>query len=188
MEPVTLRTARFVLSPPRADDVDAVYAACQDTELQRFTTVPVPYERTHAEGFVLELVPQWWRDDIEYVFGIRSAEDAPLMGVVSWQRERGFIGYWLAAEHRGIGVMTEAVRGLITWIFSHEEIALVKWECHAGNLGSAIVAQRAGFRWRGEGECAVLDRDGRHPWGWLGELERNEFGSAQARSEWPVLQ
>ncbi len=187
MEPVTLRTARFVLSPPREDDIDAVFAACQDAELQRYTTVPVPYSADDAAAFVGEFVPQAWRDGTEHVFGIRRDVDAPLMGVVSWQRARGAVGYWLDAQHRGRGVMTEAVRGLLDWIFAHDDVELLRWECYTGNVGSATVAQRVGFRWKGEGLCSVVDREGAHPWGWLGELRRDDHGTVQLRSEWPVL-
>lgn len=187
MQPVVLRTERFVLSAPGPADVPAVFAACQDAELQRYTTVPVPYSADDAASFVGEFVPQAWSDDTEYVFGIRTKEDAPLVGVVSWQRERRAVGYWLDAQYRGRGVMTEAVRGLLDWIFTHDAVDLLHWECYAGNVGSAIVAQRAGFQWKGEGLCSVVDRDGAHPWGWLGELRRDELGTTQPREEWPVL-
>ena len=50
----TLTGPRVRLRPWRADDVDAVFAACQDAEIQRWTQVPVPYAREHAEGFVGE--------------------------------------------------------------------------------------------------------------------------------------
>lgn len=186
MEPVTLHTPRFALSMPRAGDVDAVFAACQDAELQQYTTVPVPYEHSHALGFVTELVPQWWRDDVEYVFGIRESDDAPLMGVVSWQRERGFVGYWLAATHRGTGVMTEAVNAVIDWVFSHEEIEEVRWEAVAGNVGSAVVAQRCGFRWDGAGRIEHV-RPGQEDGGWQAVLTRLDHDSGRASEPWPVL-
>ncbi|CAB4928424.1 unannotated protein [freshwater metagenome] len=37
------------------DDVDAVFAACQDPEIPRFTSVPSRYLREHAESFVNDL-------------------------------------------------------------------------------------------------------------------------------------
>lgn len=186
MQPVVLTTPRFTLSAPRADDVDAVFAACQDRQLQRFVPVPVPYERFHAEGFVLELVPEWWRDDVEYVFGIRRAADAPLMGVVAWQRARGMIGYWLGASHRGEGVMTEAATAVIDWAFGHEGVDELRWEAAAGNTGSALVAQRTGFRWDGTGRIANVRPD-QEEGGWRAVLRREHLGSVQPVSEWPVL-
>ena len=186
MQPLTLRTARFVLIPPRAADVDAVFAACQDAELQRFVPVPVPYERSHAKGFVLELVPQWWRDDVEYVFGIRDHDNSPLMGVVSWQRKVGAVGYWLAAEHRGRGVMTEALGAVIDWVFERHSADDVWWEAVDGNTASAIVAQRCGFRWQGLGRIDNA-RPGQETRGWRASLSRHEHESGTLDAQWPVL-
>jgi RimJ/RimL family protein N-acetyltransferase len=56
----TLTGARVSLRPWRADDVDAVFAACQDAEIQRWTQVPVPYAREHAEGFVSGIAAETW--------------------------------------------------------------------------------------------------------------------------------
>lgn len=187
MEPVTLRTARFVLSAPRASDIDAVYVACQDADIQRYTTVPAPYTMDDATGFVNDYVPQAWRDDIEYVFGIRLNEEAPLVGVISWQRARGFVGYWLAAPERGRGIMSEALGGVVEWVLRDGGVDSVRWSARVGNIGSAVVAQRAGFRWIGEGPCEVNDREGQHPWGWHAVLHRDDLGSVQSRREWPVL-
>jgi RimJ/RimL family protein N-acetyltransferase len=186
MEPVTLRTSRLVLSMPRTADVDAVFAACQDAELQRFVPVPVPYEQSHAIGFVTELVPQWWRDDIEYVFGIRESDDAPLMGVVSWQREHGSVGYWLAAEHRSRGVMTEALGAVVDWVFEQHPPDHVWWEAVEGNVSSAIVAQRCGFRWKGFGRIENA-RPGQETRGWQASLSRSDHEVGTLDTEWPML-
>src|SRR5699024_791987 len=48
----TLHTPRLVLSAPTSEDVPAITAACQDAEIQRWTTIPSPYERRDAEGFI----------------------------------------------------------------------------------------------------------------------------------------
>ena len=145
---LSLRTPRFVLSALRDSDVEAIYTACQNAELQQYTTVPLPYTLDEARAFATKYAPQAWRDGTEYVFGIRPDETAPLIGVISWQRERGFVGYWLDSRHRGAGVMTEALRSLGEWILSQDGVEVVRWEAHAGNVGSAVVAQRAGFAGR----------------------------------------
>lgn len=189
MEPVTLTTERFVLSAPRASDVDAVFTACQDADVQLYTTVPVPYEREHAVAFVDQFVPDSWANDSEYVFGIREAANAPLIGVVSWQRERGYVGYWLDAAHRGRGVMTEVLQALVDWVFTHE-VDAVRWEALAGNMGSAIVAQRAGFRWDGIGPASYAGQSGRAgeaPMGWYAVLRRADLGTIEPREAWPGL-
>ena len=37
---------------PERRDVDPIYAACQDPDIIRFTRVPYPYSRVHAQTFV----------------------------------------------------------------------------------------------------------------------------------------
>ncbi|MFJ8018439.1 GNAT family N-acetyltransferase [Streptomyces sp. NPDC096339] len=48
MEPITLYTERLVLRPHTPGDAAEVHAACQDPEIQRWISVPVPYEPAHA--------------------------------------------------------------------------------------------------------------------------------------------
>jgi RimJ/RimL family protein N-acetyltransferase len=67
-------------------------------------------------------------------------------------REPGYgeIGYWVAAEARGRGVATRAVRMLADW--AREELGLTKLEVlpHKDNLPSRRVAEKAGFMDTGE--------------------------------------
>ncbi|WP_151775171.1 GNAT family N-acetyltransferase [Streptomyces abyssomicinicus] len=75
MEPVTLTTERLILRPLGPADAGAVFAACQDPEIQYWTTVPSPYLAEHARGFVREMVPQGWAGDTEYTFGAFLADE-----------------------------------------------------------------------------------------------------------------
>ena len=188
MKPVVLRTPRLVLSTPVAADAAAVFGHCQDEELQRWTTVPVPYSMADARAFVEEHIPTAWRDGTEAVLAIRPAGASALMGVISWQRRRGFVGYWMGPEHRGHGYMAEALRGLVDWVLSGEHgVTSLRWEAVAGNRGSAHAARAAGFRWAGEAPCDVVDRDGAHPPGWHAVLRREHLGTVEALERWPVL-
>ena len=49
-ELATLTTDRLVLRAPREPDIDAIFAACQDTEIQRWTVVPVPDRRAASSA------------------------------------------------------------------------------------------------------------------------------------------
>lgn len=188
MKPVVLQTPRLVLSTPVAADAPAVLRHCQDAELQRWTTVPVPYTADDARSFVEEFVPAGWRDGTEAVFALRPAGGSDLMGVVSWQRRRGYVGYWMGAEHRGHGYVAEALRALAEWVLGPEhDVASLRWECVEGNLGSAHAARAAGFRWAGFGPCDIVDRAGSHPPGWHSVLTRADLGTVEALERWPVL-
>jgi hypothetical protein len=113
MEPVELRTPRLRLSVPVGADADAVYDACQDPDIQRYTTVPSPYTRTHAAAFPVTAA-RGWEDETDTVWAVRSGD--VLAGMVGLHRlgtGSGELGYWLAPAFRGSGVMTEAADAVI---------------------------------------------------------------------------
>ena len=56
----TLSDGRLVVRPWRPDDAAAVFEACQDPEIARWTKlIPQPYEMYHATGFLAEAWRQW---------------------------------------------------------------------------------------------------------------------------------
>ncbi|MFK8911523.1 GNAT family N-acetyltransferase [Streptomyces sp. YS-3] len=71
MDPVILSTERLLLRPVGPQDAEDTYAACQDPDIQRWTTVPSPYLREHAEAFTGTFAPNGWRDDSDYTFAVR---------------------------------------------------------------------------------------------------------------------
>ncbi|HYP72918.1 MAG TPA: GNAT family N-acetyltransferase, partial [Microbacterium sp.] len=151
MEPATLTTTRLELSPPRESDVDAIFAACQDADLQRYTTVPSPYERHHAEGFVAK-TREWWDAGSETTWAIRTGDGlVGMIGLHGLGRGSGEIGYWMAPAARGHGLLTEAARAVIEWGFAQGGAGLtrIEWRAVVGNLASARTARTLGFRFEG---------------------------------------
>ncbi|MBU4465105.1 MAG: GNAT family N-acetyltransferase [Actinobacteria bacterium] len=165
METVTLRTARLELSVPTEADVDPIYVACQDAAIQRFTTVPSPYSRQDAEGFI-PFAATRWSDGIEATWAIR--EHGRLAGMISLHHltagSTAEIGFWMAPESRGRGLLTEASTAVIDWGFSHTGPALarIEWRAVVGNVASARVARALGFRYEGVLRSAIGNSLGRY--------------------------
>src|SRR5690606_35400634 len=82
-EPALLRTPRLLLSVPTSADADAVYEACQDPDIQHYTTVPSPYTREDAESFV-RLAAEWWQAGSEHVWAVRAGDQ--FAGVIGLHR------------------------------------------------------------------------------------------------------
>lgn len=169
MEPLTLTTGRLLLRTFLPHDTDAVYEACQDPEIRRWTTVPSPYARQHAERFIGRMVPDGWRDDTEYAFAVIRAGDAgaraggtgPLVAAVSLHHPRAGtweVGFWTAKEHRGLGYMTEAVTAVCRFAFTTLGAIRVEWRAEVGNTGSRAVAERAGFQVEGVLRAGLLNK------------------------------
>jgi RimJ/RimL family protein N-acetyltransferase len=184
MTPVTLSTERLVLSTPTTSDIDRIAAYCQDPIFESNMATPWPYERRHAEAFVELIAPNGWASESEYTWAIREDQSGELLGMIGWRAERGDVGFWMGAPHRGRGYASEALASVCEWVFVERDIDRICWEAVAGNVESARVARAVGFRYLGEGAVRQPFRDGSYPHGWHGELHRGDDGSA--KDGWPL--
>ena len=55
----TATPSALVLRGHRPEDVDAVLDQCRDPEFERWTGIPWPYRRSHAEEFVRTREGEW---------------------------------------------------------------------------------------------------------------------------------
>ncbi|MFE0423675.1 GNAT family N-acetyltransferase [Streptomyces sp. NPDC058953] len=179
MEPITLTTGRLLLRAFTEDDTDEVFRLCQDPQVQRWTCVPSPYERRHAREFTGETVPEGWRTSTTPTFALVPPDGGPLMGSVSvtlrtlsgtWE-----VGYWLGAEYRGRGLMTEAVTEIAHWSFGRLGATRLEWRAEVGNTASRAVALRAGFTPEGTLRAAI-NNNGTLRDAWVGSLLPSDLG------------
>ncbi len=135
------------LRPFEPTDADAIYDACQDPDIQRWTTVPVPYLHEHAESFANRRNDQWLAQ-LEVSYCIAGLDDELLgaVGLVEVYPDglTTEVGYWVAPAARGRRVASEAVALLIVWAKS--ELGFTAFELHieSGNIASLGVAQSLG--------------------------------------------
>ena len=147
----TLTGARVLLRPWRPDDVEAVLAACQDPEIQRWTEVPVPYRRGHAAAFVDEIADATAAAG-GGLFAVDVLDGGALAGAMTLFPPRDGVagaGYWTVAEHRGHGFTGEALRLLAAWAFEDLGLRRLELVVDPANVGSRRVAESAGFRAEG---------------------------------------
>jgi ribosomal-protein-serine acetyltransferase len=71
-----------------------------------------------------------------------------LLGI-EWEARKTGIGYWLAEEHQGRGLMTRAVQAVTDYAF--DELELNRVEVHVGtdNMRSRAIPERLGFQQEG---------------------------------------
>lgn len=147
-DPITLRSWQ-------ESDAPRVFEICQDPAIQRWIpTIPRPYTRDDAWEFVsgeLGLGP--------YQFAVVDAER--VVGSIGLQlagHETGHIGYWCAAEARGRGIITRALRRLCRFGLDELDLERLALSTDLHNLASQRVAEKVGFRREG-----VLRSQFRHP-------------------------
>ena len=64
-------------------------------------------------------------------------------------RQTAELGYYIAEEYWGKGIMTEAVKQLCDYVFSNTDIIRIYAEPFAYNIGSCRVLEKAGFQYEG---------------------------------------
>jgi len=151
LDPVRLSDGVVLLRPWERDDVDAVHRACQDPQIQRWTRVPVPYRREHAEGFVADSPTAWSCGRAAFaVVEVATGELIGAHGFVTAPDEGvAEIGYWTAPQARGRGLTTAATRLVARWAFDVVGLARLDWYAEAGNIASRRVAESSGFVFEG---------------------------------------
>ncbi len=186
MEPITLTDGDLTLRPWDADDVEAVFTACQDPEIQRWTTIPSPYSREDAEWFVSTSPDRW--ESGEATFAAVDSTTGALLGSFGIGRFDAVsgpeIGYWVSAEARGRGVATRAVRRMARWAFEDMGSDRVVWRAYVGNVGSRAVVESVGFRVEGIERRGIVQRGQRRD-NWLGSLLPDDLARAAAGTPRP---
>ena len=64
-------------------------------------------------------------------------------------RKTAELGYYVAEEYWGKGIMTEAVRKICEYVFSRSDIIRIYAEPFANNKASCRVLEKAGFQYEG---------------------------------------
>jgi len=132
----------------RAQDVPDIVAMSRDPDTIRFTSVPDPYDEDSAR-FWLALQPARLRAGDGAAFAIvEPPADRPLGAIgVRVLHGRGIaeIGYHMAAEARGRGLATAALRLLSEWSFATLPVARLQLTTHLHNPASQRVAEKAGY-------------------------------------------
>ena len=141
------------------EDVEWIYRACQDAEIQRWTMVPRPYTREHAESFVKDRAGELAAYAITHA---RSDEPVGMAGIHHVRDGVASVGYWVAPWARGRAAASDALRVLCSIIARTTDARTVRALIAETNAASRRTAERAGFTMTGpdfetcpDGACQV---------------------------------
>lgn len=138
------------LRPWGEADVPGMVLAFSDPVMQRFSWRTSSYTEADARGYLAEQEETRVRGEGLSFALVEPRGEGVLLGGVSLyevRRDQGCaaVGYWLAAEARGRGVATQAVRLLARWAFAELGLARLELTCGPDNEASQHVAERCGF-------------------------------------------
>ena len=104
------------MRPTLESDVPAIYEACQDPLIPRFTTVPINYTMSHALDYFQRIPASIeLQREIPFVIEFGVGDEKEFAGVISLHtisidNHRAEIGYWMCEQMRGKGIATAAVK------------------------------------------------------------------------------
>lgn len=146
MEPVTLRTERLSLRPFELTDADDVYAYARDPEWARYLPLPSPYEYRHAVEYVARSVLTSWTTTPVFAICLNGRVVGSTSIKVDPHNRTAVLGYAIAREHWGKGLVAEAVEAAMDWAFEAFDLAKVTAMADTTNTRSWRVMEKLGMR------------------------------------------
>ncbi|MBQ8892953.1 MAG: GNAT family N-acetyltransferase [Clostridia bacterium] len=131
-----------------ADAADLA-AALSNKKVQDHLRDGLPYPYTEQDG--RDYISAMLSADENDTFAFAVTADGKVIGSISAFRgvnihhKTAELGYYIAEEYWGKGIMTEAVRQLCDYVFAYSDVIRIYAEPFAHNIGSCRVLEKAGF-------------------------------------------
>ncbi|HEX8355704.1 MAG TPA: GNAT family N-acetyltransferase [Pyrinomonadaceae bacterium] len=143
------------LSSVRPTDKPALLEHFGTRDISETTlNIPYPYTESDADSWLHKRIAHSEGSGKEVTFAVRDA-GGMLIGVVGADSHRvgashrAEIGYWLARQYWGRGLMTDAVRAYIGYAFGELRLLRLTAQVVEFNPGSARVLEKNGFKLEG---------------------------------------
>jgi RimJ/RimL family protein N-acetyltransferase len=185
--PETIETERLLIRPPRPGDGKAMNeAVCESLDhLKRWMAWArhePSVEEQEARSRRMAAAFKTRSEDIAlYIFERKTGRLLGATGIhaIDWSVPRAEIGYWLRVGETGKGYITEAVRAVTDYAFTHFQAERIEIRCEPANKRSAAVAERCGYTLEGQLRNQMRDASG--------DL-RDTLVYGMIRSEWEANQ
>lgn len=144
-----LVTRRLTLRPPIEFDADDIALHLANWNVSRMLSrVPFPFDRTDALEWIARCNSA---GNPDLAFTIHRERLIGAIGIAE-MADRPRLGYWLAEDHWGQGLMGEALGAVLGHLFAKQPEISVNSTVLADNTASIRLQQRLGFRIVGAGE------------------------------------
>jgi ribosomal-protein-serine acetyltransferase len=139
-----------LLTPRDAEELYDVVVANRE-HLAPWMPWVAGYTLSGARDFIATALRQIADDDGMQTVIVDGGGIAGCVGVhrINWGNRSTSVGYWLAADRQGRGLMTRAVRAYVEQAFGPWDLQRISIEAAPENTRSRAVAERLGFREEG---------------------------------------
>ena len=158
-----LRTERLVVRQPTLDDVENLHARRNDPDVARLQDWEYPYPLEKARALIESVIEMGEPTNEEWWLGIVSLYDGRVVGDLAvnltWEGRTAEVGYNLNSEDWGSGYATEALTGLVDYLFDERGVTRVFGMLDPANPASARVLERTGMLFEGHTKSSFWDGD-----------------------------
>jgi ribosomal-protein-alanine N-acetyltransferase len=182
-----LCTPRLVLRQLIPEDAAAVFEIRGDYQVTRLNIGPA-YTHLGQAAELIDSITAGYRQGIELRWGIALAGQPDwvigMVGYNEWNRRdrRGSVGYDLARDYWGLGIMPEALREALRFGFGRMGLNRVEADASAENTASSRVLEKLGFGLEGRQRQQYFDQGAFHDLLLYGLLKA-EFEAAELLSK-----
>ena len=161
----TIETDRLILRKFTMDDAENMYNNwANSSKVTEFLSWP-PHESVDVSRQVLTSWIESYANDNYYSWGIELKEIGQVIGsiaVMSISERHGFceIGYCLGDKYWNIGLMTEALNGVVDFLFNEVNFHRICARHAINNIGSGKVMEKVGMQLEGIQREAHFNNDG----------------------------
>ena len=148
---IFLETERLLLRPFRISDKEAIFSYRGDPEITRFQLWE-PFTREQVSLFIRKYQFRRFGSAGHWTgLGMELKKNNRLFGDVALRKTKdpfpqAEIGFNVAKSHQRLGYASEAVRALLDWLFTRQNVHRVYAVCDADNRASAALLECLGFR------------------------------------------
>lgn len=147
-------------------DNDIILRAFKHDDAERIVAA-VTKNYDHLHTFLHWVVPGYdFRSAVDFINqSLRDSEEKKSLGFgifngdvligsmgfvnFNWPSKRAEIGYWIAKEHEGKGIITKSCKLLLNYAFDDLNLNRVEIRCASENVRSRAVPERLGFTQEG---------------------------------------
>ncbi|MCI9081719.1 MAG: GNAT family N-acetyltransferase [Lachnospiraceae bacterium] len=134
-------------------DAGNLAAALSNKKIQDNLRDGLPYPYTEQDG--ADFISDMLSADENETFAFAIIVDNKVIGSIgvfrqgNIHRQTAELGYYIAEEYWGKGIMTEAVKQICEYVFAQSDIIRIYAEPFTYNIASCRVLEKAGFQYEG---------------------------------------
>ena len=140
------------------DDLETLVSIANNPNIAKYMADAFPYPYTHEKG--KSFIEFATSNPTASIFAI-TIDNKPLGSVglhlqSDILRKNAEIGYWLAEEHWGKGIVADAINQIITYGFENLDIVRIFARIYGTNIPSQKVVEKCGFKLEGKYEKTIF--------------------------------